>query len=75
MGGGDSRGPEAASKVSRPFRDSHPEISWVRIIGFRHRLVHDYPRIELPKVWGVVQNYVPDLIAKLEPLVPPDEGD
>ena len=64
---------EAASKVSRPFRDAHPQIPWDRIIAFRHRMVHDYPRIELPKVWAVVQNYLPPLIASLEPLVPPDE--
>lgn len=64
---------EAASKVSRAYQDASPQIPWVQIIGFRHRVVHDYPRIELPKVWSVVQNYVPDLIAELERLVPPDE--
>ncbi|HWB53381.1 MAG TPA: HepT-like ribonuclease domain-containing protein [Tepidisphaeraceae bacterium] len=43
---------EAASKISRNYRAEHPEISWDKIIAFRHRMVHDYPRIELPKVWG-----------------------
>lgn len=64
---------EAASKISREFRDAHPEIAWDRIIAFRHRLVHDYPRIELPKVWSVIQNHVPALIAAIEPLVPTDD--
>lgn len=64
---------EAAFKVSREFRDAHPEIPWVRIVGLRHRLVHDYPRIELPKVWVVVMNHLPDLVHALKPLVPPDE--
>lgn len=63
---------EAAGKVSPEFRVAHAEIPWQRIIGLRHRLVHDYPRIELPKVWNVVENYIPPLIAALEPLVPPD---
>lgn len=40
---------EAASKISPEFRRGHPEIAWERIINLRHRLVHDYPRIELPK--------------------------
>lgn len=64
---------EAASKVSRSFRDANSQIPWDKIIAFRHRIVHDYPRIELPKVWAIVQNHLPPLIAALEPLVPPDE--
>ncbi len=64
---------EPASKISRAFRDRQPQIPWDKIIAFRHRMVHDYPRVELPKVWAVVQNYLPSLIASLEPLIPPDE--
>ena len=41
---------EAASKVSEDLRKSHPEVPWTPIIGLRHRLVHDYPRIDLMKV-------------------------
>jgi len=63
---------EAAGKVSLDFRTNHPEIAWERIINLRHRLVHDYPRIELPKIWTIVRNHIPPLIAALEPLVPPD---
>jgi uncharacterized protein with HEPN domain len=65
---------EAASKVSREFRDAHPEIPWEKISAFRHRLVHDYPRIELPKVWAVIENHLAPLIAALEPLIPPDDA-
>jgi uncharacterized protein with HEPN domain len=46
---------EAAGKLSQEFRAAHPELPWLKIIAFRHRMVHDYPRIELPKVWDVVQ--------------------
>src|SRR5262245_29440338 len=56
---------EAASKVSRAFRDGHPDIPWDRIISFRHRLVHDYPRIELPRVWSVIEGHLPQLISAL----------
>jgi uncharacterized protein with HEPN domain len=65
---------EAAFKVSKGFRAAHPEIPWEKIAAFRHRMVHDYPRIELPKVWAVVENHLELLIASLEPLIPPDEG-
>lgn len=62
---------EAASKVSEEFRAAHPAIPWEQIIGFRHRLVHDYTRIDLAKVWEVVNTHVQPLIEALEPLVPP----
>ena len=62
---------EAAAKVSPEFRATHPEIPWERIVGLRHRLVHDYPRIELRKVWDIVHSHVPSLIAALEKVVPP----
>jgi len=63
---------EAANKVSQEFQEVHPEVPWQRIINFRHRLVHDYPRIEIPKVWSIVQEQIPPLISELEKLVPPE---
>jgi uncharacterized protein with HEPN domain len=65
---------EAAGKVSAECRNAHPEIAWDKIINLRHRLVHDYPRIELPKLWNIVQNHIPGLIEALEPMVPPDSS-
>lgn len=32
---------EAANRVSPGFRDAHPEIPRTKIVGLRHRLVHD----------------------------------
>lgn len=39
----------------------------------RHRLVHEYFRINAAEVWLVVERDLPDLIPRLEPLVEPDE--
>lgn len=65
---------EAASKVSPEFRTSHPTIPWKQVIGLRHRLVHDYPGIELQKVWTVVNNHLNPLISQLEEIVQPNES-
>ena len=65
---------EAANKVSVKFRSAHPEIPWLRIINLRHRLVHDYPRIEAPKVWDIVQQNLPALVQALTPLVPTEQN-
>jgi uncharacterized protein with HEPN domain len=62
---------EAAGKVSRSFQQAHPEIPWSAIVGMRHRLVHAYNDVELGLVWDVARSRLPDLIAILEPFVPP----
>jgi uncharacterized protein with HEPN domain len=66
---------EAASKVSQEYRQAHPEIPWPKIVGLRHRLVHDYTRVNITKVWDIVRQDVEPLIAALEPLVPPPPAD
>lgn len=63
---------EAASRLSAEARELHTEIPWREIVGMRHRLVHAYFDIDLRLVWDTVQNDLPVLIAKLEPLVPPE---
>jgi uncharacterized protein with HEPN domain len=65
---------EAAGRVSDTTRSQHPEVSWHEMIGMRHRLVHDYFRIDLGKVWDTIENDIPALISAISPLVPPDEA-
>jgi uncharacterized protein with HEPN domain len=66
---------EAASRVSRTFRDAHAEIPWLPIIAQRHRLVHDYQRIDNEKIWCVATEHIPRLIVLLKPLIPPPPAD
>jgi len=66
---------EAAARVSVQFRDAHPEIPWREIIGMRNRLIHNYSNVSLDTVWDVLRDRLPELIAALRPLVPPDRGD
>ncbi len=65
---------EAARKISTQFTESHPEIPWKGIIGMRHRLIHEYFRVNPDKVWEVVEKDIPVLIPLIEPLVPSDES-
>lgn len=62
---------EAASRVSLPFRDAHPEIPWRQIIAQRNVLAHEYGEVLQEKIWRVVVEHIPALVAQLEPLVPP----
>lgn len=62
---------ESAGKVSKAFRDAHPEIPWGRIIAQRNVLAHNYGEIEHELIWKVATVHLPDLISKLDPLIPP----
>ena len=63
---------EAARKVSAEFQQTHPEIPWRQIIGMRHRIVHDYMRVDEDVLWEVVSNDLPALLPHLERIAPKD---
>jgi uncharacterized protein with HEPN domain len=62
---------EAARRVSSEFQAAHPEVPWRAIIAQRHVLAHEYGEIRQEKLWHVASVRVPELIAMLEPLIPP----
>ena len=65
---------EAAAQVSKDTRQAHPGIPWRDIIAMRNRLVHAYFEINVELVWNTVRGDLPDLIALVEPLIPPETG-
>lgn len=62
---------EAARYVSETFKESHSEIPWRSIIAQRNVLAHVYGEIDQERIWIVVKVHIPELIANLEPLIPP----
>jgi uncharacterized protein with HEPN domain len=61
---------EAAAHVQPAFREQHPELNWQEIVGMRHKLIHEYFRIDLDVVWKAAKDDAPELIELLTPLVP-----
>ena len=47
---------EAASQLSKEFRNSHTEINWKGIIAFRNILVHVYFGLDMDIVWTTAKN-------------------
>ena len=47
---------EAASKISPEMRAAHSDVPWSDIIGMRNRLIHEYFRVDVRKVWDTVLN-------------------
>jgi uncharacterized protein with HEPN domain len=65
---------EAARRISTEFQEQHPEVPWHAMIGMRNRLIHEYDTVDLEIVWEVAQGDIPELIALVEPLVPPSDS-
>ena len=57
---------EAARHVSVELKDSHPEVEWRSIAGFRDVAIHAYPTIDEEVVWDIVQRKVPNLLQQVE---------
>jgi len=62
---------EAARRLSDAFKAAHPEVPWQPMIAQRNVLAHEYGEIKQERIWFVVTRYIPELIALLEPLLPP----
>lgn len=56
---------EAANRLPADFKAKHRRIEWHKIVGLRHRIVHDYFGIDLEIIWEITQKDLPELKAKL----------
>ena len=50
---------EAASRLPEDFKQSHCEITWPKIIGLRHRIVHEYFGVDLGIIWQILEKDLP----------------
>ncbi|MEM9553678.1 MAG: DUF86 domain-containing protein [Acidobacteriota bacterium] len=61
---------EAASRMSREFQDATPDIPWPLIVAMRNRLIHAYFDIDREILWRTATQELPDLLPRLQGLVP-----
>lgn len=61
---------EATKRISKPFRDSHPEIPWKEMAGLRDVVVHDYDGIDFERLKPVIEVKLPEVLRQIEPLLP-----
>ena len=60
---------EAASNVTKEYRNQHPEIPWQLIIATRNRLIHGYFDIDNDRIWNTVKKNLPQLINSLTSII------
>ena len=66
---------EATKRLTTEFRESHAEVPWRDIARMRDRLIHHYDAVDLDEVWKTTETDVPDLLVRLDPLVPDNESE
>ena len=64
---------EAASRVSKDVQYQYPQIPWPQVVSTRNRLVHGYDFLDFDILWQTITEDLPELIAILENIVPPEE--
>jgi len=52
---------EAASQMDEVTKNRFPDIPWHRIVGLRHRIVHDYFGVDTSLIWGIATKDVEEL--------------
>jgi uncharacterized protein with HEPN domain len=62
---------EAARRLTKAFREHHPDVPWRIITATRHILAHDYDEVDNDIVWRIVTDHIPPLIEQLKLLIPP----
>lgn len=50
---------EAANRIPAEVRKRYPQISWSKIIGMRHLIVHGYDKINYEKIWDTIHSSIP----------------
>ena len=61
---------EAVKRLSQGFREVHPILPWPLMAGMRDHLIHSYDAVDLEEVWKTANHDVPEVLVKLDPLVP-----
>jgi uncharacterized protein with HEPN domain len=56
---------EAARNIPKDFRDTSPEIPWIRVIGMRNILVHNYDGADPRIIYDTIKIAVPNLVDQL----------
>ena len=57
---------EATKRLSQDLKQAYPDIRWQQIAGFRDVLIHNYVRVDLDEVWGIIERDLPSLKAKIQ---------
>jgi uncharacterized protein with HEPN domain len=60
---------EAVKRLTTEFRSQHADVPWSLIAGMRDHIIHAYDSVDLDEVWNTATSDIPELLARIGPLV------
>jgi len=62
---------EAAGRVPPDERARHPETPWPEVVALRNRLIHGYDAVDLDRLWAIIPDDLPKVVAALGRILEP----
>ncbi|MBM0740248.1 DUF86 domain-containing protein [Phormidium sp. CLA17] len=60
---------EATKQLSLELRQANPNIRWQQIAGLRDILIHSYMKVNLERIWMILEQDLPGLQVKIEEIL------
>lgn len=57
---------ESTQRLSDILKEKHPEVDWRNISGFRNVAVHEYMKMDVIRIWDIVEQDIPLLKEQIE---------
>ncbi len=57
---------EATKRLSPELKNAYHDVAWKQIAGLRDILIHDYLKVNLNRVWGIIEQDLPQLNQTVE---------
>lgn len=66
---------EAANAVPEAIQQRYPNVDWRNIVGLRNVITHEYFRLNLDRIWNVVEVELPRLKQHVERILAAENTD
>jgi len=60
---------EAANRIPDDVKKLNKHIDWIKIVGLRNRIIHDYFGVDLEIIWYIIQNELKILEFELRKII------
>lgn len=60
---------EASNRLSDKIKLQYTSIDWLKMAGFRNRLIHEYFGVNLELVWEIIQTDIPELNKEISKII------
>ena len=56
---------EASHMVSEEMKLAHPDVQWLKMVGMRNMIAHEYMRVDYSALWETIRGILPAMRQQL----------